>query len=191
MLGMRISILLCRAWFWCLIIRKLGKCRLLDLLEMVKKWFFLLSLVIWKNTIFPGRVILSVCCVLQFSGKKFGGKFLSQRGLRHFLCQIGLLGCYLCYWECFWRRLFVVTLFGGWFWIMGFFIWCYLGMFLLLVIPIEKLFSTLTHMRAQTHMHFTRAYYKMSVFKVELDKYWSSCFGRVCRIMFGLWENLS
>jgi hypothetical protein len=120
MLGMRISILLCWAWFLCPIIRELGKCQLLDLVEMVKKWFFLLSLVIWKNPIIPGRVILSVCCVLQISGKKFGGIFLSRGGLRHFLCQIGLLGCYLCYWECFWRRLFVVTLFGGWFWIMGF-----------------------------------------------------------------------
>ena len=46
-------------------------------------------------------------------------------------------------------------------------------MFLLLVIPIEKLFSILMHMRAQKLMHFTRAYCKMLVFNVELDKCWS------------------
>jgi len=50
----------------------------------------------------------------------------------------------------------------------------------------EALFYIHAHACANTHMHFTHAYYKMSVFKVELDKYWSSCFGRVCRIMFGL-----
>lgn len=69
---------------------------------------------------FLGKSNLSVCCVLQFSGKKFGGKLWSLGGLRHFLCQIGLMGWYLCDGACFWRGLFVVTLFGGWFWIMGF-----------------------------------------------------------------------
>lgn len=41
---------------------------------------------------FPGKHILSVCCVLQFSGKKFGGKFWSQGGFASFSLPDWLAG---------------------------------------------------------------------------------------------------
>lgn len=116
-----------------------------------KKVFFLLFLVIWKNPIFPGRVILSVCCVYNFPGKGLVENF-------------GPRGVYVI----FFARLLSCILFVS------------RGNFL------EKIICCDSVLWLVLDYGFC-----MIVFKVELDKYWSSCFGRLCRIMFGLWEILS